>query len=152
MVFLELLSMLEILKMQTLIKDINLSDTHIMHFTLNGIPAKAMDYDHSICIGLFFIEKKMISDSTIYYISLMLMAIEDTQDFALQLKGNYWWLWYRYTINDRRNIDGNCQYLSKKLNKLNELVDIINSLAATLKAPKKPILGEQKIEVSRVTV
>ncbi|OWF74436.1 hypothetical protein B4907_22065 [Yersinia kristensenii] len=94
----------------------------------------------------------MISDSTIYYISLMLMAIEDTQDFALQLKGNYWWLWYRYTINDRRNIDGNCQYLSKKLNKLNELVDIINSLAATLKAPKKPILGEQKIEVSRVTV
>ncbi|MDA5521495.1 hypothetical protein [Yersinia kristensenii] len=144
--------MLEILKMQTLIKDINLSDTHIMHFTLNGIPAKAMDYDHSICIGLFFIEKKMISESTIYYISLMLMAIEDTQDFALQLQGNHWWLWYRYTINDRRNIDDNRQDLSRKLNKLNELVDIINSLAATLKAPKKPILGEQKIEVSRGTV
>ncbi|MFL4558462.1 hypothetical protein ACH19I_18050 [Yersinia kristensenii] len=144
--------MLEILKMQTLIKNIYLSDTHIMHFTLNGIPAKAMDYDHSICIGLFFIEKKMISDSTINYISLMLMAIEDTQDFALQLKGNYWWLWYRHTINDRENIDEMCQGLSVKLNKINELVGLINSLVATLKTPKKPISGEHKIDVSRVTV
>lgn len=152
MVLLELLSMLEILKMQTLIKDINLSDTHIMRFTLNGIPAKAMDYDHSICIGIFFIEKKMISDSTIYYISLMLMALEDTQDFALQLKSNYWWLWYRYTIDDRSNLDEEHQDLSIKLNKLNELVNVFSSLTTPVKSSKKRILGEHKIDVSKVTV
>ncbi|WP_174635219.1 hypothetical protein [Yersinia thracica] len=144
--------MLEILKMQTLIKDINSSDTDIIHFTLNGIPAQAMDYDHSICIGLFFIERKMISDSTIYSISLMLTVLEDTQDFALQLKSNYWWLWYRHTINDRSNINDEGQGLSIKLNKLNELVDIFNSLTTQLKAPKKRILGEYKIDVSKVTV
>ncbi|MDN0108874.1 hypothetical protein [Yersinia rochesterensis] len=144
--------MLEILKMQALIKDINLSDTQIMHFTLNGIPAKAMDYDHSICIGLFFIEKKMISDSTIYYISLMLMALEDTQDFALQLKSNDWWLWYRHTISDRINIDDEHHELSIKLHKINELVDIFSSLATPLKVPKKRILSEHKIDVSKVAV
>lgn len=50
--------MLEVLKMQPLIRDVDLSDANIMHFTLNDIPAKAINYDHSICIGLVFIEKK----------------------------------------------------------------------------------------------
>ncbi len=33
--------MLEILKMQPLIRNVDLSDANIMSFTLNGIPAKA---------------------------------------------------------------------------------------------------------------
>ncbi len=38
--------MLEILKVQPLINNIDLSDINIVHFILRGIPFKAMDYSH----------------------------------------------------------------------------------------------------------
>lgn len=50
--------MLDMLKRQPLVSDIDLSDINIIQFILNGIPAKAMDYHHSICIGVFFYRKK----------------------------------------------------------------------------------------------
>lgn len=136
--------MLEILKTQPLIRNIDFLDENIMHFTLNGIPAKAMDYDHSICIGFVFIEKKMISDTAIHYISLMLVALEDTQDFSLQLKGRYWWLWCRCTIDDKS------QGLSIKLEQLDDFIKILTSFATTMNAPKSRILDAQIIDANRV--
>lgn len=144
--------MLEILKMQPLIKDIDLSDTHIMCFTLNQIPAKAMDYDHSLCISLVFTDKKMISHSVIHYISLMLVALEDTQDFALQLKGDYWWLWYRYTLDERNDIDNERQRLSIKLDGIHTVIQMLNSLVATMNASKTPLLSKYKIDASRIVL
>lgn len=50
--------MLDMLKRQPLVSDIDLSDINIVQFILNGIPAKAMDYHHSICIELLFLSKE----------------------------------------------------------------------------------------------
>ncbi len=61
--------MLEILKMQPLIRNVDLSDANIMSFTLNGLPAKAINYGHSICIGFVFIEKNMVSVARLFSLS-----------------------------------------------------------------------------------
>lgn len=143
--------MLELLKMQPSIRDVDLSDANIMRFTLNGIPAKAINYGHSICIGFVFIEKKMISDSTVHYISLMLVALEDTQDFALQIERDYWWLWYRYTPDERNSIDNECQILSMKLERIHSFIQVLNSLEATINTPKERISTQHNIDVCRVT-
>ncbi|WP_174850123.1 hypothetical protein [Yersinia artesiana] len=142
--------MLEVLKMQPLIKDVDLSDANIMHFTLNGIPAKAINYGHSICIGFVFIEKKMISDSVVNYISLMLVALEDTQDFALQVERDYWWLWYRHTPDERNSIDHERQRLSIALERIHYFIQILNSLEGTMNTPKAHISTKHKIDAHRV--
>jgi hypothetical protein len=135
--------MLEILKMQPLISDIDLSDINIVHFTLKGIPSKAMDYRHSICIGVFFIERKMISDTTVQYITLMLMSLEDTQDFALQLSDGHWWLWGRYTVDHHDGIsDDRHQKLSIKLEQIHGIIQHLNSLVTKINASKTTILSK----------
>lgn len=141
--------MLDVLKMQPLIRDVDLSDANIMHFTLNGIPAKAINYGHSICIGLVFIEKKMISDSAVHYISLMLVALEDTQDFALQIERDYWWLWYRHSPDERNSIDNECQILSMELEKIHSFIQILNSLEVAINIPKERISIQSKIDSHR---
>ncbi|RXA94365.1 MULTISPECIES: hypothetical protein [Yersinia] len=144
--------MLDILKMQPLIRDLDFSDKNIMRFTLNGVPAKAIDYSHSICIGLVFMEKKMISDAVIRYITLMLVALEDTQDFALQLTDNYWWLWCRFTTNDRETLDDARQNLSIKLEQTYAVTQHFNSLATTLGSVKTSVLGENRKNINKVAL
>lgn len=142
--------MLEILKMQSLVRDIDLSDKNTVSFTLNEIPARAVDYNHSICVGIFFIEKKMISDSVIRYITLMLVALDDTQDFALQLKDGYWWFWCRYTIDDRDNIKNTRHDFSVKLEQIYAVVQHFNSLTDTLRSSKSNILSENENNLGKV--
>ncbi|EPB9886255.1 hypothetical protein ACR6U3_003598 [Yersinia enterocolitica] len=141
--------MLEILKMQPLIRNVDLSDANIMSFTLNGIPAKAINYGHSICIGFVFIEKKMISDSVVHYISLMLVALEDTQDFALQIERDYWWLWYRHTPDERNSIDNERQRLSIELERIHSFIQILNSFEVTINIPKVRISTKHKTDAHR---
>ncbi|MCB5303674.1 hypothetical protein [Yersinia bercovieri] len=131
--------MLEIFKVQPLINDINLSDINIIHFTLRGIPFKAMDYKHSICIGVFFIDRKMISDATIRYITLMLVSLEELQDFALQLSDGYWWLWGRYTFDERGTLDEKHQALSIKLEQIHSIIQHLNSLVTKVNSPKTDV-------------
>ncbi|AHM76169.1 hypothetical protein [Yersinia hibernica] len=142
--------MLEILKMQPLIKDIHLSDTNVMCFTLSQIPAQAIDYGHSLCISVVFTDKKMISHSLIHYISLMLVALEDMQDFALQLRGDYWWLWHQYTLDERKNTDNEWQELSIIFERIYAVIQIFNSLVATMNTSKTRLLNQHKIDVSRI--
>ncbi|OWF80268.1 hypothetical protein B4900_07310 [Yersinia rohdei] len=141
--------MLEILKMQPLIKDISLSDTNIVRFMLNGIPAKAADYHHSICVGLVFIEKKMISDAVIRYITLMLVALEDTQDFALQLNDGYWWLWCRHTINDRDSVEDSRRKLGVRLEQIHAVNQHFNSLVTTMSSSGLRSSSQYKNSVSK---
>ncbi|MDN0120498.1 hypothetical protein QVN83_16155 [Yersinia frederiksenii] len=142
--------MLEILKMQPLVRDIDFSDKNTVSFTLNEIPARAVDYNHSICMGIFFIEKKMISDTVIHYITLMLVALDDTQDCALQLKDGYWWFWCRYTIDDRDNIKNTRHYLSVKLEQIYAVIQYLNSLAVTVNSSKSNVLCENEKNIGKV--
>ncbi|CNL73505.1 hypothetical protein N0H69_01530 [Yersinia alsatica] len=142
--------MLEILKMQSLVRDIDFSDKNTVSFTLNEIPARAVDYNHSICVGIFFIEKKMISDSVIRYITLMLVALDDTQDFALQLKDGYWWFWCRYTIDDRDNIKNTRHDFSVKLEKIYAVVQHFNSMTVSINSSKSNILSENENNLGKV--
>ncbi|CFR00459.1 pathogenicity island chaperone protein SpiC [Yersinia frederiksenii] len=142
--------MLEILKMQPLVRDIDFSDKNMAKFTLNEIPARAVDYNHSICMGIFFIEKKMISDTVIHYITLMLVALDDTQDCALQLKDGYWWFWCRYTIDDRDNIKKTRHYLSVKLEQIYAVIQYLNSLAVTVNSSKSNVLCENEKNIGKV--
>ncbi|WP_145506410.1 hypothetical protein [Yersinia alsatica] len=142
--------MLEILKMQSLVRDIDFSDKNTVSFTLNEIPARAVDYNHSICVGIFFIEKKMISDSVIRYITLMLVALDDTQDFALQLKDGYWWFWCRYTIDDRDNIKNTRHDFSVKLEQIYAVVQHFNSMTVSINSPKSNILSENENNLGKV--
>lgn len=142
--------MLEILKMQSLVRDIDFSDKNSVSFTLNEIPARAVDYNHSICVGIFFIEKKMISDSVIRYITLMLVALDDTQDFALQLKDGYWWFWCRYTIDDRDNIKNTRHDFSVKLEQIYAVVQHFNSMTVTINSSKSNILSENENNLGKV--
>ncbi|WP_145578203.1 hypothetical protein [Yersinia alsatica] len=142
--------MLEILKMQSLVRDIDFSDKNSVSFTLNEIPARAVDYNHSICMGIFFIEKKMISDSVICYITLMLVALDDTQDFALQLKDGYWWFWCRYTIDDRDNIKNTHHDFSVKLEQIYAVVQHFNSMTVSINSSKSNILSENENNLGKV--
>ncbi|CFQ60823.1 pathogenicity island chaperone protein SpiC [Yersinia frederiksenii] len=142
--------MLEILKMQSLVRDIDFSDKNTVSFTLNEIPARAVDYNHSICVGIFFIEKKMISDSVIRYITLMLVALDDTQDFALQLKDGYWWFWCRYTIDDRDNIKNTRHDFSVKLEQIYAVVQHFNSMTVSINSSKSNILSENEKKLGKV--
>ncbi|CNC54663.1 hypothetical protein [Yersinia alsatica] len=142
--------MLEILKMQSLVRDIDFSDKNTVSFTLNEIPARAVDYNHSICVGIFFIEKKMISDSVIRYITLMLVALDDTQDFALQLKDGYWWFWCRYTIDDRDNIKNTRHDFSVKLEQIYAVVQHFNSMTVSINSSKSNILSENENNLGKV--
>lgn len=142
--------MLEILKMQSLVRDIDFSDKNTVSFTLNEIPARAVDYNHSICVGIFFIEKKMILDSVIRYITLMLVALDDTQDFALQLKDGYWWFWCRYTIDDRDNIKNTRHDFSVKLEQIYAVVQHFNSMTVSINSSKSNILSENENNLGKV--
>lgn len=142
--------MLEILKMQSLVRDIDFSDKNSVSFTLNEIPARAVDYNHSICVGIFFIEKKMISDSVIRYITLMLVALDDTQDFALQLKDGYWWFWCRYTIDDRDNIKNTRHDFSVKLEQIYAVVQHFNSMSVSINSSKSNVLSENENNLGKV--
>ena len=141
--------MLDMLKRQPLVSDIDLSDINIVQFILNGIPAKAMDYHHSICIGVFFIERKMISNSVIQYITLMLVALENTQDFALQFNDGNWWLWGRYTLDNREMIGSENQELSMKLEQIYAVIQHLSGLVATLSTSQTNALTKQKKHVSK---
>lgn len=87
----------------------------------------------------------MISDSAIHYISLMLVALEDTQDFALQIERDYWWLWYRYSPDEKNSIDNERQILSIELEKIHSFIQILNSLEVTVNIPKECISTQSKI-------
>ena len=141
--------MLDMLKRQPLVSDIDLSDINIIQFILNGIPAKAMDYHHSICIGVFFIERKMISNSVIQYITLMLVALENTQDFALQFNDGNWWLWGRYTLDNREMIGSENQELSMKLEQIYAVIQHLSGLVTTLSTSQTNALTKQKKHVSK---
>ena len=141
--------MLDMLKRQPLVSDIDLSDINIIQFILNGIPAKAMDYHHSICIGVFFIERKMISNSVIQYIALMLVALENTQDFALQFNDGNWWLWGRYTLDNREMIGSENQELSMKLEQIYAVIQHLSGLVTTLSTSQTNALTKQKKHVSK---
>lgn len=141
--------MLDMLKRQPLVSDIDLSDINIVQFILNGIPAKAMDYHHSICIGVFFIERKMISNSVIQYIALMLVALENTQDFALQFNDGNWWLWGRYTLDNREMIGSENQELSMKLEQIYAVIQHLSGLVTTLSTSQTNALTKQKKHVSK---
>ena len=141
--------MLDMLKRQPLVSDIDLSDINIVQFILNGIPAKAMDYHHSICIGVFFIERKMISNSVIQYIALMLVALENTQDFALQFNDGNWWLWGRYTLDNREMIGSENQELSMKLEQIYAVIQHLSGLVATLSTSQTNALTKQKKHISK---
>ena len=141
--------MLDMLKRQPLVSDIDLSDINIVQFILNGIPAKAMDYHHSICIGVFFIERKMISNSVIQYIALMLVALENTQDFALQFNDGNWWLWGRYTLDNREMIGSENQELSMKLEQIHAVIQHLSGLVATLSPSQSNALTKQKKHISK---
>ncbi|CNI39538.1 Secretion system apparatus protein B [Yersinia intermedia] len=141
--------MLDILKRQPLVSDIDLSDINIVQFILNGIPAKAMDYHHSICIGVFFIERKMISNSVIQYIALMLVALENTQDFALQFNDGNWWLWGRYTLDNSEMIGSENQELSMKLEQIYAVIQHLSGLVTTLSTSQTNALTKQKKHVSK---
>lgn len=141
--------MLDMLKRQPLVSDIDLSDINIVQFILNGIPAKAMDYHHSICIGVFFIERKMISNSVIQYITLMLVALENTQDFALQFNDGNWWLWGRYTLDNREMIGSENQELSMKLEQIYAVIQHLSGLVTTLSTSQTNALTKQKKHVSK---
>ncbi|EEQ18807.1 hypothetical protein yinte0001_34030 [Yersinia intermedia ATCC 29909] len=129
--------------------DIDLSDINIIQFILNGIPAKAMDYHHSICIGVFFIERKMISNSVIQYITLMLVALENTQDFALQFNDGNWWLWGRYTLDNSEIIGSENQELSMKLEQIHAVIQHLSGLVATLNPSQSNALTKQKKHISK---
>ncbi|OVZ85651.1 hypothetical protein CBW57_13715 [Yersinia intermedia] len=129
--------------------DIDLSDINIVQFILNGIPAKAMDYHHSICIGVFFIERKMISNSVIQYIALMLVALENTQDFALQFNDGNWWLWGRYTLDNSEMIGSENQELSMKLEQIYAVIQHLSGLVTTLSTSQTNALTKQKKHVSK---
>ncbi|CNB60495.1 hypothetical protein [Yersinia intermedia] len=141
--------MLDMLKRQPLVSDIDLSDINIVQFILNGIPAKAMDYHHSICIGVFFIERKMISNSVIQYIALMLVALENTQDFALQFNDGNWWLWGRYTLDNSEMIGSENQELSMKLEQIYAVIQHLSGLVTTLSTSQTNALTKQKKHVSK---
>ena len=141
--------MLDMLKRQPLVSDIDLSDINIIQFILNGIPAKAMDYHHSICIGVFFIERKMISNSVIQYITLMLVALENTQDFALQFNDGNWWLWGRYTLDNSEMIGSENQELSMKLEQIYAVIQHLSGLVTTLSTSQTNALTKQKKHVSK---
>ena len=141
--------MLDMLKRQPLVSDIDLSDINIVQFILNGIPAKAMDYHHSICIGVFFIERKMISNSVIQYIALMLVALENTQDFALQFNDGNWWLWGRYTLDNSEIIGSENQELSMKLEQIHAVIQHLSGLVATLSPSQSNALTKQKKHISK---
>lgn len=141
--------MLDMLKRQPLVSDIDLSDINIIQFILNGIPAKAMDYHHSICIGVFFIERKMISNSVIQYIALMLVALENTQDFALQFNDGNWWLWGRYTLDNSEIIGSENQELSMKLEQIHAVIQHLSGLVATLSPSQSNALTKQKKHISK---
>lgn len=141
--------MLDMLKRQPLVSDIDLSDINIIQFILNGIPAKAMDYHHSICIGVFFIERKMISNSVIQYIALMLVALENTQDFALQFNDGNWWLWGRYTLDNSEMIGSENQELSMKLEQIYAVIQHLSGLVTTLSTSQTNALTKQKKHVSK---
>ena len=141
--------MLDMLKRQPLVSDIDLSDINIVQFILNGIPAKAMDYHHSICIGVFFIERKMISNSVIQYITLMLVALENTQDFALQFNDGNWWLWGRYTLDNSEMIGSENQELSMKLEQIYAVIQHLSGLVTTLSTSQTNALTKQKKHVSK---
>ncbi|CNJ82829.1 hypothetical protein [Yersinia intermedia] len=141
--------MLDMLKRQPLVSDIDLSDINIIQFILNGIPAKAMDYHHSICIGVFFIERKMISNSAIQYITLMLVALENTQDFALQFNDGNWWLWGRYTLDNSEFIGSENQELSMKLEQIHAVIQHLSGLVATLSPSQSNALTKQKKHISK---
>ncbi|CNK62340.1 hypothetical protein [Yersinia aleksiciae] len=142
--------MQEMLRMQPLISNIDSSDINIVEFTLMDIPSKAMDYNHSICIGVFFIDRKMISDVTIRYITLMLVSLEETQDFALQLNDGYWWLWFRYTVDDNVTSEDEHQTLSINLQQIHSVIQYLNSLVITVNSSKTKNLTGQERKVSRV--
>lgn len=141
--------MLDMLKRQPLVSDIDLSDINIIQFILNGIPAKAMDYHHSICIGVFFIERKMISNSVIQYITLMPVALENTQDFALQFNDGNWWLWGRYTLDNSEIIGSENQELSMKLEQIHAVIQHLSGLVATLSPSQSNALTKQKKHISK---
>ncbi|MDN0125119.1 hypothetical protein QVN60_18360 [Yersinia aleksiciae] len=142
--------MQEMLRMQPLISNIYSSDINVVEFTLMDIPSKAMDYNHSICIGVFFIDRKMISDVTIRYITLMLVSLEETQDFALQLNDGYWWLWFRYTVDDNVTSEDEHQTLSINLQQIHSVIQYLNSLVITVNSSKTKNLTGQERKVSRV--
>ena len=108
-----------------------------------------MDYHHSICIGVFFIERKMISNSVIQYIALMLVALENTQDFALQFNDGNWWLWGRYTLDNREMIGSENQELSMKLEQIYAVIQHLSGLVATLSTSQTNALTKQKKHVSK---
>ncbi|WP_145590533.1 hypothetical protein [Yersinia aleksiciae] len=142
--------MQEMLRMQPLISNIYSSDINVVEFTLMDIPSKAMDYNHSICIGVFFIDRKMISDVTIRYITLMLVSLEETQDFALQLNDGYWWLWFRYTVDDNVTSEDKHQTLSINLQQIHSVIQYLNSLVITVNSSKTKNSTGQERKVSRV--
>ncbi len=79
----------------------------------------------------------MISDATIRYITLMLVSLEEMQDFALQLSDGYWWLWGRYTVDKRGTLDEKHQALSIKLEQIHSIIRILTLWLPKLTHPKQ---------------
>ncbi|AVX39949.1 hypothetical protein [Yersinia massiliensis] len=139
--------MRNILEMQSLVSDIDLSDINLIHFNLKDIPSKAIDCGHSICIGVFFVDRKAISDATIRYITLLLMSLEETQDFALQLSLDSWWLWYRITVEANTDMQ---HELSVKIEQLYGFIQYLYSLVTIVNSPKNKNLFKARITTGGV--
>ncbi|CRY56847.1 pathogenicity island chaperone protein SpiC [Yersinia intermedia] len=139
--------MRNILEMQPLVSDIDLSDVNLIHFNLKDIPSKAIDYGHSICIGVFLVDRKAISDATIRYITLLLMSLEETQDFALQLSLDSWWLWYRNTVEANTDMQ---HELSIKIEQLYGFIQYLYSLVTMINSPKNKNLFKARIATGGV--
>ncbi|EOI6868536.1 hypothetical protein ACMVR0_004690, partial [Yersinia enterocolitica] len=80
----------------------------------------------------------------------MLVALEDTQDFALQIERDYWWLWYRHTPDKRNSIDNERQKLSIELERINYFIQMLNSFEVTTNAPEVRISTKHKTDAHRV--
>ncbi|AWK13978.1 type III effector [Candidatus Fukatsuia symbiotica] len=94
--------MLEILKMQPLITNILVvASSNMVRFEVDEIQGMAKDFAHSICIGLFLLEKNGLPDTALQHVTLLLASIEETKDYALQLGEDGWWLWRRYDSDSK---------------------------------------------------
>lgn len=139
--------MRNILEMQPLVSDIDLSGVNLIQFNLKDIPSKAIDYGHSFCIGVFLVDRKVISDATIRYITLLLMSLEETQDFALQLSSDSWWLWYRNTVEANTDMQ---HELSIKIEQLYGFIQYLNSLLTIINSSKNKNLFKPRINAAGV--
>ncbi|QDW35640.1 hypothetical protein FFE93_019600 [Yersinia sp. KBS0713] len=69
----------------------------------------------------------------------MLVSLEELQDFALQLSDGYWWLWGRYTFDERGTLDEKHQALSIKLEQIHSIIQHLNSLVTKVNSPKTDV-------------